>query len=587
MRKLSCCLREHRCFIIVVTLLTLVMTFPAIVYVFRTDVFALPTGDSTDVYVKLWDIWYGGQALRGRADRYHTDLIYYPAGVSLARHTIFWQYGIVVNALQALLPLSNAFNLAHLLIVWSCALAAYVYFNWLFKDKWIALFGAVVFGVSPFVTGHANWPNIGWIAPLPLVIYCFHRGVVEGRNRLVALAGILAGLSHDASWYLYVVVLIALGLLVMRLSASRWRDGGYWRQVALLGAAVGASSALGAIPLLRETEALESALHYYAEDDAGSDITSFFVSPRHPLLGALAARVSPAAATALVSDYSYLGIAPLLLIVYGLASKDFRRKMLPWLGLCLVFVALHLGSTLKVNGVEFESIKLPKHYLDQWLPVVFDVFDWPGLFMPGVCLAFAALASYGLAALRSRVSLAARPASLLLLIALVAMEYYIPTRMAFVDPITRNPFTPERLAFVDWLKREESDEIRLVNLPFGRNNAKLYLFYQTLTGYAQTEGGISRPPDSAYDYLRANPVTRIWLEQRPANCVIQVRAEYHAGVNQLIEDGFSHVAYHRGFYYWERQDETFRYVDPAYSDEFVSIYRLTDMLESCPDGDDP
>ena len=41
-------LRERLHFLVVVTLLTLLMTFPAIVYLFRTDVFWLPTKDSRD-----------------------------------------------------------------------------------------------------------------------------------------------------------------------------------------------------------------------------------------------------------------------------------------------------------------------------------------------------------------------------------------------------------------------------------------------------------------------------------------------------------------------------------------------------------
>ncbi len=105
-------LKKHRHFAIVVTLLTLVMTFPTIVYVFRTDVFWLPTGRSEDAFIKLWDIWYGMKVLNGQADRWFTDLIFYPEGVSLANHPFFWPQVLVVNGLQAFMPLSNAFNLS-------------------------------------------------------------------------------------------------------------------------------------------------------------------------------------------------------------------------------------------------------------------------------------------------------------------------------------------------------------------------------------------------------------------------------------------------------------------------------------------
>ena len=154
------------------------------------------------------------------------------------------------------MPLSSAFNFVHLLNVFSCALAAYIYLVWLFRQKWVALFGAVVLGFCPFVTGQPWWPNIAWIAPLPLVIYCFHRGVRERRPGLILLAGILTGLSHETNLYFFVVVLVALGLVVCALSASRWRETAYWRQVALLVAAVALSAAPRAIPLLQEAEAL-------------------------------------------------------------------------------------------------------------------------------------------------------------------------------------------------------------------------------------------------------------------------------------------------------------------------------------------
>ena len=46
-------LRKHRHVLVIVTLLTLALTYPAISYVFRSDVFWLP-GDNFDVYIKYW-----------------------------------------------------------------------------------------------------------------------------------------------------------------------------------------------------------------------------------------------------------------------------------------------------------------------------------------------------------------------------------------------------------------------------------------------------------------------------------------------------------------------------------------------------
>ena len=97
MKRLIAQLREHRHIFIVVTLLTLVTTFPTIMYVFRSDVFWHPAGTERDVYIKFWDIWYVKQVLAGQADASHTNLMFYPEGTSLAFHPFFTPHIIVVS----------------------------------------------------------------------------------------------------------------------------------------------------------------------------------------------------------------------------------------------------------------------------------------------------------------------------------------------------------------------------------------------------------------------------------------------------------------------------------------------------------
>jgi len=584
MRGLRAALKEHRQVLIVVTLLTLVMTFPLIVYVFRIGEFWHPAGGDFDILIKFWDIWYGKLVLTGQADRFYTDLIYYPEGASLAFHPIFMLHSLVVNLLHLLMPLSNAVSLAHLLIIWSSALSAYVYLHWLLEDRWTATFGAVIFGFSPMITAHAEWPEVAWIAPMPIIIYGFHRGLREGRAGFVLMVGLAVVLTAEVTVYFFVVVLMTLGLFAGAMAASRWREGAFWRQMALLIAVIALASAWRVIPMLQDTQAIDS-IRYYGPDERLHDIASFFVNPQNPILHPLSNVILQTPIEAFksqISKTSYLGFLPLALAIVGLVKSDTRRKTLPWLGLLLVFVVLHLGSNLSINGVEFQSIKLPKYYLNQLLPSVFLAFSRTNHFMAGVCLPLAVLSCFGLLALKDRFAAAARPGFILLLIAIVAIEYFVPIEMASDEPITGNPINEERLAFIDWLAGEDDADIRLINLPFDRANSKIYLFYQSLHGFPQTEGGISRPPDSVYDYFRANPVLSIWLEQRPTHCVIQDRAEYLAGMTQLAEDGFTHVIHHYGFYFWQRHIENFRYVEPAYRDDYVGIYRLDDLLKSCP-----
>ena len=227
-------MRDHRHFIIVVTLLTLAMTFPTIVYVLRTDVFWLPGGGHSDAFIKFWDAWYGKLLLSGQADRFFTNLMHYPDGVSLVNHPFFLAYIFVANALALVLPLSNAVSLTFILIVLTAALSAYIYVLWLFKDKWTALLGSIVFGLSPHVIGHTFHPDTAWIAPIPLVLYCFHRGVKEDRRRLVLASGLLAGLTTTVIMYTFVCALILLGFFVCAFAMSKWREKRFWLHVLLL-----------------------------------------------------------------------------------------------------------------------------------------------------------------------------------------------------------------------------------------------------------------------------------------------------------------------------------------------------------------
>ncbi len=377
---LRAALIEHRHFLIVVTLLTLALTFPLIVYVFRVGEFWHPGDGSHDIYIKFWDIWYGGRILTGQADRFYTDLIFFPDGVSLVNHPFFWPQVIVVRALQLVMPLSNAYNVSILLIIFTTALAAYPYLLWLFHDKWIALFGTVLFTFNLRVMGYLNWPETAWIAVFPLIMYPAHRGVVDRRASLFMLAGILAGLTAFVTLYHYVQVLIMLGLALCAFAVTRWKEVAFWRYVFLLFLALGLSSAPRVLPMIQRGAALDEAMTYYPQGETYFDLISNFTHHNHPVLGPLWNELfrAPEDAQAITGS-SYLGLLPLALIFIGLGNRGARSRILPWLGLCIVFLVLRLGSTLQINGIVFDGVLLPKHYLDQWFPSTSQHVLWLAL----------------------------------------------------------------------------------------------------------------------------------------------------------------------------------------------------------------
>ncbi len=575
MKQLRRIFIEHWQVVLVVSVLTLIVTYPTILYVFRTDVFWLPTGDSLDVFIKLWDIWYGELIFSGQADRYFTDLIFYPEGLSLASHPFVFPVTLIANPLMVLLPLSNAYILTLMLIIVIDALCAYLYALYLFKEKWLALFGAIMFGFNSYVLSHTNQPEFMILGTLPLSLYFVHRGFQENRWTLIVVAGLLVGVTTEINLYLYVFILMTVGLSTIALALTRWRVGMFWRLVAMLILVIGVSSIWRLYPLISEPDALGEVLEWSSGRERNHDFISYFVHYRNSVTGPLFESIITPPQRTLVSSGVYLGYVPMALVLFGFFRNGTRRRMLPWFMLLLLFVGLSLGSTLVVNGISYPDFPLPKHFALKILPTVFQPITGNDRFIMGMILPLAVLATYGLRALQEMRPAAKRPLFVLLLIGVVAIEYHVP--------VEENLIENEQFAFLDWLKAEGDVDIRLINVPMGRHDAKRYNLYQALSGYPSAEGAISRTPSAAFDYIYASPILGAWRNDRPALCGFNNQDEYLSALDELIADDFTHVVYHRQQRDAHFVTRSFLGVEPAYRDEYVSIYRINDLRDQCPE----
>ena len=270
----------------------------------------------------------------------------------------------------------------------------------------------------------------------------------------------------------------------------------------------------------------------------------------------------------------YLGYVPILLIALALARSGFRRRLIPWLLLALVFLILRLGYTLTINGVEFESIRLPKYYLAKVFPHVFLPFWYNDKFHAGALLPLSVLTCYGLLALLKLVSANRRVGIILVVTGIIAFEYYQSP-----DPVV---IPDDQLEFINWLRAEDDQEsIHLINLPIGGQHSKYYDFYQTLNGYPHVEGRPTRTPSAAYNYIDSNPLLYAWRWSKNVHCLSSNRAEYNSALDQLAGDGFTHIIRHRRLRDAYRISLSFTSVRAAYGDDHVSIYRLEDMRDSC------
>ncbi|MCY4061105.1 MAG: hypothetical protein OXG53_01920 [Chloroflexi bacterium] len=572
MQKARSALSEHFPFMVMVALLTLAMTFPTFLHVFRTDAFWLPTGGVSDAWMKFWDAWYAKLIFSGLADFYFTDKLFYPQGLSLVYHNFSIPHVLLFGGLQSFMPTSNAFNFIYLLIVASVAAASYIYLLYLFQDKWLSLLGAVIVGLCPLVVGRSYHPDIASIAGIPITLYLLHRGIAETRHRLSVSAAILTGFTSYIGMYIAVCLGISVGAYFVCFAIARWRSPSYWMVLIVFASIAGAISAPRILPMLEDKQGFDEAMSKNFGGERGTDVFESLLNLKHPTLGPIFDRVFQTDLRHLKGS-SYLGYTALVLIGIGLARRRYRRQMIPWLLLFGTFLILRLGSVLTVNGVRYENVLLPKYFLNDLVPGVFSAFHAPDHFQIGALLPLAVLACYGAMTFIHAVSARRQKTIILACIALLSFEYYQPTE-PFIRP-------DEQIAFVDWLL-DEPGETRLINVPMGRYNSKSYLYHQTLHGFPQVEGLASRTPSSAYDYIKSNHILNRWRRNRPFACIEATIDDYVEAVDALLDDGFSHVIYHRTRYKASEIEASFFYMQPVYRDEFVSIYRLSDLRASCP-----
>ena len=566
-------LREHRHFLILSWLLILALSFPTIVYVFRGDVLWLPS-PAGDLMMKVWDAWYGGLMLRGEGDFFWTDLHFHPRGVSLVYHNFNLPHMLVFGGLDALLPMSSAYNLTYLLFVFLTAASAYIYLLYLFEDKWIATFGALLLGMSGYVIArNAPQPDTGFVATLPLTLYFLHRAIVEKRQGFALAAGVMFGATAWMGMYIYVCIALSVGLYVVAFGVRRWSSRAFLMSVGLMLVAVIVISGPRIYPMMQDSTALDTALEkgWRAQHN---DLLHYFINNNNPVkMRLFTNRVAQRfidLRTAADWNTSYIGCVPLLLIVFGLLRRAARRGMLPWLGLLLTFVILRLGTILTINGRVFSQIPMPKQALDALLPPVFKAFHLTDLFHAGALLPLAVLACMGLRALLNAIPERRHVFVILALVCLYSFEHY--------REYDRRIVNPDEIAFVDWLAGEDAGA--LINLPMNRGNSKFYGFHQTLHGRQQVEGLASRTPPKAYASIESNALLASWREGHGLDCEAD-REGYEAALEGLLDDGFSHLLLHFGREEPAAIVTSLEGVSPAYADDFVTIYRVDDLGQAC------
>ena len=576
--RLALALRKHIHVLIVVPLVVIATTWPTFSRLFDADEFWLHVRHG-DKWQKIWHAWHFEQALAGQTELYHTDMMFQPAGTDLVFQAFIFPHALLLIALKTILPVDDAYNLLFLLTLCFNAFCGYTLIRHFIEDKWIVLFGAVVFAVAtPFPQG-STVPDLTIIGTLPLTLYFVIRALRESNWLFAVVAGLSAGITAFISVYVFAFILLSVGIFVLLESFTLWRQKAFWGGLFIIVIVCGLISAFRFCPMMLNRDHNKRGLGAYAHFSKSNDVLENFVLTTNPFTGPifrLAFNTTPVLESAYRKpEYKeiYLGYINLFLIACAIIRRSWWRRLLPWVVILLTFGILTLGHYLTFNQIEFPAILLPKHFLTQWFPGIFGNIGYPEYYQIGVVTPLSVLACYGLAALVRSRPVKARRLILLLCIVVVCIEFYTPRLGETLDR--------KSTAFVPWLQSQAESQIKIINLPDPSFSSNYYSYLQTLTGYPHTNGVISRFKRSAVRYSFGNLLLRTWDNERSIHCLPYNEQSFKAALDQLLADGFTHIVLHKWLYGDQFIIQSFKNIPPAYDNGHVSVYRVRDMRLSC------
>jgi hypothetical protein len=549
------------CFLV----LTLAMSYPLPLHLFQSHMVG---GRDIDLWVKLWDYWWFEQVVFHSEPGYFSRYLLYPTGANLSFHSISWVQTAVWWPFSRVLGPYSAHNLVILLTTFSCACFAYLLIKHVFNNRIAAWIGGVVFAFSPICSSASgSWPDLANIQWVPLLLLAVFLATERKQIRYVILAALIVALAAFTSLYILIFSALSVVLLVLYMAVveGRWRDSAFIRLMAVFALLSTLLLALRLYPTLRNLSDLAAVVDKRSLENDQNDLAAFITPSRwhHFLYRIEAGRAEryPANRKIII----YLGVIPLMLFLTPLWMRG-RKRYLFWYIAAVFFFLLSLGTILRVDGNTYPEVWIPGR-LFYWLPFIRAVP--PVYFSYAFLLPYAVVVGGGAATWVRR--LEKRPIALVSCLAVltlvILLEYWngrFPLQEASVHP------------FYQELANEEGD-FALIELPLGRQNSKLYMFYQTIHGRPMIEGIAARTVPGDYDFILGNELLSRLLDDAPLDCE---SVDYEAGLQELADNGFRYILLHPdvGGDHIPAYLFTYFAVDPYYQDDELAVYRIEDML---------
>lgn len=568
--------------------------------------------DNVDTHTALWQNWWVLEAITQGHDINHSDILFYPSGLDVTLQPRRWSTLPIWTPLYLLLGDPLAFNLTAMIGILFKAYGMYLLCLWLFKKRipaWVS--GAFYAFAATNMQQAFQHPNSGATEWIPWFMLAFIYGLshmkTSQRPRRITAIMVLAGFLFAMNAYanlkiaLFAMLLGGGFVLLYMLAFGLWRVRLFWLAMLIFGvSAIGFSSPI-LIPTLQSSN-LEDAVSDEVVVRGGVDILSYVKAEhRRPYnyMQSIASLRGEQLEIQNIWGMSHVGIVSIAFALMGLSygirvrrsfstTEKHKRQskmalrinhiILIWAILAVIFWLLSLG-------IEFHY---KRNYVDiYWTPyrllqdnIIFKILKLPWRMSMLFLFPYSILIGYGLHYRLRSLSLTRKQVGLLILS--VSMLLYGTS----IFPIPMRP--APRPVYMDVL--ESADEGAVIDLPFGRHNAKYYMSVQRFHDRPMIEGMIARTPPDAYDYIDKNLVLGVIRGGTDLTIDNVSASDWKTAIRQLSDDGFRYVILHKfvpqTIYRIEHPDEwvidLFASFEPIYEDDEVLIYTIETLLLDVP-----
>ncbi|MBL7066203.1 MAG: hypothetical protein ISS49_18660 [Anaerolineae bacterium] len=555
------CSLVHCSLFIAFVCLTLLITYPLPVQL-ATHL----AGDDYDVWARPWATWWTKKAIREDRSLYHTDMLFYPLGISLVYHSFSHVNTLVALLLEPLTGHIAAHNVTVLLAYLLSGFSMYLLGKYMTGSVGAGLVAGLIFTFSTYHVDQSSHLIILTTQWIPLWILSVIRLFREDHpSRHALLAALFLALTALSSWLLLLFSALWLGFYLVYLLV--------WEREQLNWPTLRALGLMGIVALILVGPLLFPLLTGFPSSQGGAqgwiqvpyhgenaiDILTFFVpSRRHPLFGPFVEPLHQRIGRRQV----FLGYTTLALALLGVIK--YRRRARFWALSTLVFFSMSLGAYIRFNGV------LSERPLQPWLiPFARFIHD-PTRLTVMTTLGLALLAALGVAWLVQKVRCSARAWVVVGLSALALFEY-LPWPL---------PTTPVNVpAFYEQLQ-QETDLFALADIPVRQLELRrLSMFYQIVHQKPIVEGIVARIPPGAYAFIDQHPILSAFAESDsdpPGNDVSRQ-------LTSLADAGVRYLVLHLRFLTTQQLEAWQLYLPhaPFYRDDQIVVYRTRPVL-----GDD-